>query len=803
MSKNIRPKGRVGRFVRRTVLVLSALSALAAGGIYLLLRASLPTPEGRFTLTGLSAPVKVETDAQGVPAISAQSREDAFLALGFVTARDRLFQMDLLRRQAAGRLAEILGPSLISTDRLQRVAGFEQVAHAARQRLPHDQQAVLQAFTDGVNQALAGQSILPFEFLLLGYKPEPWRAEDSLLVVLGMEENLGWTGESEHMASVMEAALPASVYAFFSPTLDHYTDRLLNGPLSRMASPAIPGKELAALLGQAPAEERRAEGILDTPLPKGSNGWVVGRSKTWDGRAILANDMHLALRVPNIWYQAEIRYGDVTVRGVTLPGVPLVVAGSNGKVAWGFTNIEGDFVDLVSLETDPGDPGRYRTPQGFVPFGERLEILHVRGGADQTLKVLTTLWGPVMPDPLLGRQVAVRWTALDPEATDLTLMDLDQVSDVHAAQALFNRAGGPPLNALAADSQGNIGWTYSGKIPLRFGFDGSVSRSWADGTRGWKGYIPPQELPRVVNPPSGFIANANQRMLGKDYPYVIGHDFDHGHRAHRISERLAETGKMTERDMFALQLDTRAEFYRYYQRLALSLPGQGNDAEQDARLALEAWDGAAERESEGFALLVEFRRLLLEEIVAPYMAPCRTLDSKFRLHRAAIDEPLQQILNARLPELLPHRERYRDWDTFLHELLMQAQHNVSAHHKSPERLVWGEVNRVAIAHPFSSALPWLKAWLDMPAEPVSGCPECVRAYSASHGASERLVVSPGHESGGFLHMPGGQSGHPLSPHYRSQHGAWVEGKVLPFATGRPFHRLELLPPGQAGTGEES
>ncbi|CAG0956307.1 penicillin amidase [Myxococcaceae bacterium] len=781
-------------------------ASLAGAGCLGLLRASLPAQEGAHRLPGLAARVEVGFDGHGIPAIAAASRTDAFHALGFVTTRERLFQMDLLRRQMAGRLAEVLGEDLVESDRRHRTLGFEQVAGAILKRLPADQRAVLESYAAGVNQAMDSLPAFPFEFWLLGYRPSAWRPEDSLLVVLAMEEDLGWTGDSERMATVMEAALPQKARDFFSPAMDRYTDRLLNG--ASHTPPPIPKAELSALLEGATGAY--AGLATDGPPPKGSNGWVVGPSKTWDGRAMLANDMHLSLRVPNIWYQAQLGYGDVRLTGLTLPGIPLVVAGSNGAVAWGFTNIEGDFVDLVAVETDPGDAGRYRTPEGFARFGERVETVRVKGGADQTFTVRTTVWGPVLSEPLLGRQVAVRWTALDAEATDLGLLDLDAAHDVAAAQAVFNRAGGPPLNALAADSQGNIGWTYVGKIPKRFGLDGSASRSWADGARGWDGYVPPKALPRVVNPPAGFIVNANQRMLGGGYPYVVGHDFANGHRAYRITERLAAGKNLNERDMLALQLDTRAEFYRFYQRLALSLPA-GGQAQEGWRRALESWDGSAERESTGLALLVEFRRLLLDEVVAPYMAPCRSLDAGFRFHKATIDGPLQQLLEEKPPELLPHKERYPDWDALLRELLARAERSVMTGQATeqvggppPERLGWGAANRVSIAHPFSAAMPVLGAFLDMPAEPVAGCPHCVRVYApgqpgqSAHGASERLVVAPGHESNGFLHMPGGQSGHPLSPHYGDQQPAWLEGRSLPFGAGPALHRLELSPAAAAG-----
>lgn len=773
--------------MRLRVAIVIGCVALATGAacVGLALRASLPDYDGSVQSAHVSAPASAEFDSAGIVRISAHTRADAFFTLGFVTARERLFQMDLARRQMAGRLAEVFGEGLAESDRWHRTMDFADVARRIWQGLPHDQQAVLQAYADGVNEGIASLAVRPAEFLLLGYKPAQWRPEDSLLVILGIEEALGWSGDIERMATVTASALPPSVYQFLTPSTDRYTDRLLG--LSK-PKPNLPIAELAALLGKS-KREKHAGLVADAPPPIGSNAWVVGPGKTSGGRAILANDMHLELRVPNVWYRAELAYGDVHIGGLTLPGVPLVVSGSNGQVAWGFTNIGGDFVDLVALELDADDPSRYRTPQGFVSFGERAETVNIKGAeTPQTLKVRTTIWGPVLPQPVAGHWVAVRWTALDPKATDLALLHLDEAKTVAAALDIFNTAGGPPLNALAADGLGNIGWTLMGRLPKRFGLDGSVSLSWADGAKGWDGYIPPAKLPRRVNPKEGYIVSANQRMVG-DYGYPIGSQFPNGFRAHRIAERLAAMQGISERDMLALQLDTRVEFYRYYQRLALSLLEPGDDR---LRGDLEAWDGSAQTGSRGLATLLEFRRLLLDAVLSPFLQDCLRLAPDFHFSWLEIDEPLQSLLEARPPELLPDPEHHRDWRHFLHDVLTQAGRNVAARSTSGADS-WGDSNKVAIAHPFSAALPFLQAWLDMPAVPVAGCPICVRVWQPGIGASERLAVAPGHERSGILHMPGGQSGHPLSPHYHDQQPAWVDGTALPFLAGPAAHRLEFLP----------
>jgi penicillin amidase len=761
-----------------------AISA-AMGGGYFMLAGSLPRWPGQVALPGLTAPTQTALDAQGIPRITAQNREDAFRVLGYATARDRLFQMDLLRRNAAGRLAEVLGEAVLEVDIQHRRLGFAQVAEEAWARLPAEQRAVLTAYAAGVNAGARSLSVRPPELLALGYEFAPWRPEDSLLVVLAMAETLTWSVPEERMATVMAAALPPPLYGFLLPAVDQYTQRLSGQPPA--APPALPLAALSSTLRENRASGSRAGWVADPPPPRGSNGWVVGPAKARGGRALPANDMHLGLGVPNLWYRAELRYGATELTGFTLPGVPLLIAGSNGRIAWGYTSTHGDFADLVMLEMDPADASRYRTPQGYVRFGERVETIPVRGAAAHVLKVQETQWGPVLPEAVLGKPAALRWTALDPAATDLGLLAVAEASDVPAALAAFNRAGGPPLNALVADSGGHIGWTVSGRVPKRHGLDGLVSQSWADGSRGWAGYLSPAELPRRIDPPEGFIVNANQRMgLDLAEPHPVGNAFDNGHRAHRIAERLAGLRDADERDMLGLQLDTRAGMHRFYQDLALGLLRDDHPDEQRLKRLLERWDGHAEPDSIGFALLDAFRQRLLDAVVAPYLTRCRQLDPAFAYQWAAADDPLRQLLAAKPAELLPDPEHYRNWDDWLRAILLQE-----ADRAAP---IWGDANRVAIAHPLSAALPAALAdWLDMPKRAVAGCSECVRAYRDSGGASERLVVAPGHEETGIFHMPGGQSGHPMSPHYRDQQAAWVAGEATPLKAGPAVRRVEFVP----------
>ncbi|WP_437334476.1 penicillin acylase family protein [Sorangium sp. So ce394] len=781
-------------------LHLSALLSLAiagcAEGNQADVRAPAPRAGSATTVPGLEGAATIAYDGLGIPAIRAASRLDALRALGVATARDRLFQLDLLRRSSGGRLAEVLGRDLLEADTRQRLYGFPQAARAILARLPASQRAALDAYAEGVNAYLRSAETLPVELQQLGYRPEPWRPEDSVLVVLGMFNALSVTEDAERTRTVLTRTLPKRVTAFLFEDTDPYTKALLGAHAP--ATPPLPGEELRALVAES-RERAWAAAVLSDDAgeaPVGSNGWAVAGQRTRDGRAILANDMHLELGVPNIFYRAELRYEGREIAGVVLPGVPMVIAGTNGHVAWGMTNLDGDAMDLVQIETHPERPGEYRTPTGWKRFDVAQETIAVRGEPDVAVTVRGTIWGRVAPRPLLGAEVAVRWTALDPEGVDLGLLEMDRARSIEEAAAVMNAAGGPGCNVLLADRRGRVAWTVTGRVPRRRGFDGSVSVSWADGRAGWDGYVPPAALPRVVDPPSGFVVNANHRMpLGEGAP-ALGRDYANGYRAYRITERLREARPVTEADLFALQLDTEARFFDVYRDLALrALDGAAlsrRPALAEARRAIAAWDGRADVSGVGLPLLMRFRRALADAVFAAWLGAGRAAEPTLSLALPDIDTPLQRALGERSPDLVPAPEG--GWDAFVLAALEKAVTALHEEHggRLVDQIPWGAVSRVRIAHPLGRA-PELAARLNMPDEPLPGCGFCVRLATRTLGASERLVVAPGHEPDGILHMPAGQSGDPLSPHYRDQQRAWVDGRPLPLLSGPAARTLTLVP----------
>ncbi|HCU25435.1 MAG TPA: penicillin acylase family protein [Deltaproteobacteria bacterium] len=792
------------RMVKTALILFSILLLLVAGGLLFLygkLQSSLPVLEGERIIATLDSPVTVSSDRFGISTIRAASRFDAFRALGYVTARDRLFQMDMMRRAASGRLSEVIGKLALKIDVEHRVMGFNRVASKIAQALPEEQRKALSAYAEGVNAFIQQMETPPIEFILLGYRPAPWAIEDSVLVYLNIFEDLYGHSDSERMMTVMKKTLPPEVVEFLTPDTSVYAVPLMGGDESFRPIRPIPAAALSAIRKLPPEKNHKEAQLLETKdVFPGSNQWAVGGSRTPDGRAILANDMHLGLRLPNIWYRASLQYeGGTEISGVTLPGTPPIIIGSNGQVAWGFTVLMADILDLVKLEINPENPAEYKTPEGWKPFELIQEAIQVRWGKDAVIEVRGTIWGPVLETKVAGEPVALHWSVLESGEIDMGLLAMDGVENLEEGMGVLNRFRGPPLNALIADKEGKIAWTATGRIPIRKGFDGTSSESWADGSKAWIGYIPPDQLPRVVNPPSGFLVTANNRTLGKDYPYPIGYDFAVGYRAYRIHERLQAIERTTEPQMFSLQLDTTSHFFDFYRDLALRLLTEKTVHENplllQAKQAIEAWDGRADTESRGFGLLVRFRQILDKDVFDPFLTSCREADAAFSYVWHNRETPLRAMLSAEIPETNPDPEHYPNWDAFLLGKLTQAVNEIKEEYrgKAIEQLSWGDMNRAHIVEPLFGEIPLFGRLFKMPEDPLSGCLFCVRVSASSYGASERMVVSPGHDESGILHMPAGQSGHPLSPHYRDQHPYWVQGKPLPFLPGKAIHTLILKP----------
>jgi penicillin G amidase len=791
-------------------LVVLAILLAAAGGFWLRSRltASLPRTTGEVRAGGLGAAVQIDRDALGVPTVAAASRLDAALALGFLHAQERFFQMDLMRRSAAGELAELVGPAALPTDRDHRVHRGRALAESCLLRASPQERALVAAYTRGVNAGLAALAGPPPEYLLLRTAPAPWREADSYLAVLAMFFNLNDShATTEAMLGDLQARLPRPLYEFIEPIGTEW-----DAPLAGAAytTPPIPGPDVLDLRqGPVPPAPRRPPRAADLDAAQsfaaatGSNNWAVSGAHTADGGALLANDMHLGLSLPNVWYRAVLRWRDAggaqrQLAGVTLPGTPGVAVGSNGHVAWGFTNSYGDWTDLIDLELDPKDPDVYMTPAGPRHFLHQHERIAVKGRPDQDLDVLATIWGPVI-ERTVGHRRALAWTAHHPEALNLSLAALEDATTVAQAIEAAHGAGIPPQNFTVVDDHGHIGWTIIGKIPRRVGFDGRTPTSWADGRHSWNGWVSSAEVPQVVDPPSGRIWTANARTMDGQPLALLGNSgYDLGARAQQIRDDLLRLEGATPRDLLAIQLDDRAVLMARWRTLLLGvLTPQAVQADPHRatlrRVVGGDWDGRASIASVGYRAVRAFRG----QVALHTFASLTGLGSGERGAQALrlskqFEGPLWRLVSERPPHLLARR--YATWDA---ALLAAADATIAqAGAKGLDGHPWGERNALAMRHPLSRVLPFLSGVLDVPAHWMPGDTDMPRVQGPSFGASERLVVSPGREAQGLFEMPGGESGHFLSPHYRDGEAAWERGLPTPLLPGATVATLRLVPPGR-------
>jgi penicillin G amidase len=805
-------KRRVLPFAGAAVVLLGMTAA--GGGFYVQrqLQNSLPLTSGSAVLAGLRAPVTVDRDELGIPTIRAASRADAARALGFVHAQDRFFQMDLQRRQAAGELSALAGRRALELDRATRVHRFRHVSRQALARTAPDYRAILEAYADGVNAGLAALAAPPIEYHVLRVTPEPWKPEDSILTLLAMFNTLqGRQAQFELTFGALRDAFPPAMYAFLTARGSEWDAPITGG---RFARPDVPSAAVFNLrerlqahrdLGASATADSAGALSPEEAAGIGSNNWAVAGTHTVSGAALVANDMHLAIGVPNIWYRAVMAIPDplstgqgMRLAGVTLPGMPNLVVGSNGHVAWGFTNTGGDWSDLIVLERDPQNVERYLSPEGPRAITRLEEVIAVAADVPDTLVLRTTHWGPIIGTDHAGRDIVQRWVAHDPQLLASDITTPERARSVDEALHVVAGIGIPAQNFVVGDAQGNIGWTIAGPIPRRVGIDGSFPTSWADGTRGWQGYLTPAEFPRIVNPPSGRIWTANSAVVEGEMLAAIGEGgYADGIRARIIRDRLLALPHATPADMLSVQLDNSALFHERWRDLLLKTlsPATTQNAPLRAefrQLVETTWTGRADSASVAYRLVRTFRSTVSRLVYGSVNAFVRRAARDFDFARANRAEgPLWQIVTTRPMHLLD--PRFASWDTLLVSAVDESITELTASGAALRDQTWGAANRAIITHPLGTSIPLVGRWVNMPEDPLPGDIYTPRAHSPRAGPSERMAVEPGREEEGILHMPTGQSGHPLSPHRQDQHRAWLEGSPLPFLPGPSRTTLTLTP----------
>jgi len=815
------------RWIRRIAFALIVIVVIALAIGWRLLAGSRPQADGTVTVQGLSAPATVARDIDGIPTITAQNRRDLARTLGYLHGQERFFQMDLQRRDAAGELAALVGSAALPRDENHRMHRFRALAERVLASLPTPQRKLMDAYTQGVNAGLAHLPVRPWEYLLLGAKPQPWTDADSILTIDAMFFDLNQDGGNARELNIarLRAVLPKSLVDFLLAPSPRWEAPMLGDPSQAVPVPTATVLDLRALPIQDIALARGARAVALSSAANtgvGSNGFAVAGALT-GGAALLANDPHLHLRVPNIWYRARLRYPDpadpkrtIDLNGVTLPGAPAMVIGSNGHIAWGFTNAEGDWMDWVRVIRNPHDPSQYRTPGGWARIIKHEESIQVKGAPDAHLTVEETIWGPIMAKAPDGTPLTLAWTAQDLRAVNLNLIHLETATTVDQALAIAPTMGIPPQNLVVADASGNIGWSIAGSvIPIRTGFDPSIPADWSEPGTGWTGYATPAQDPRIENPADSRIWSANQRMVFGNPLQLLGDGgYDQGARAQQIRDDLRARSHFIPRDMLEIQLDDRALFLARWQKLLLSVldashcnqadPGPSNvpvpagTRASCTRLAalktfVAKWQARAAADSVGYRIVRMFRNQVRENVLAPFTARATAKWKDFEWPTPQVGEYAVWTLVTQQPAWLLD-SKYQDWNALLSDSASQVADALAALPGPLAEKTWGRHNTARIDNPLSVALPgWLARFFDMPHDELPGDNDIPRVLHPSFGASMRMDVQPGNEAHGILETPAGQSDNPLSPWFGKGHAAWLQGKPAPLLPGPAKYHLTLQP----------
>ena len=826
------PASRRSTGLRIFLWLLLIVILLASGVIayaYFIARAALPQLDGSIKVNGLSAAVKVTRDSHGVPAIEAATLDDLFFAQGYVTAQDRLWQMDVMRRFGSGELSEILGEDTLKIDREQRILGLRAAARKSLQMASTRDRSYFEAYARGVNAFIESHGNgLPLEFRILKYRPKPWQAEDSIVIANQMVKDLNYyylpdVFAREKILAKLGPELTSDLYVNRSwhdrpPTVmreeinDHTNEQQNQGDSDDDDDDDdSPDNAVTRQRGAAEIWAQHAPEAVN-----GSNDWVVSGAHTVTGKPLLSNDMHLGHQMPNLWYEAHLKLvnrlvnqagnpaGNLDVAGVTLPGMPYVIVGHNQRIAWGFTNV-GPTVADAFIETFNGQ-GAYQTPQGWQQPDHREEVIHVKGKPDVTVDVKITRHGPVITELIPGesRQIALRWTLYD--GLHMPFFDVDSAQNWEEFRKAFSQLDAPGQNVVYADVDGNIGYQTTGHIPIRAAGDGSLPASGADDAHEWTGYIPFDKLPTIYNPASGVIATANGRITPDGYPNSISTEWEAPWRTERIYHVLESGRKFSATDMLALENDVHSENDLFAAERFVYAVDHASKPSARARQAADLmrnWDGRMLSSSTAATIAVrsarELTRLLLEPRLGP--APGGGNQQEGTLNWKTYSWEMRTVWLQNVILHQPRRwlpEKYPNYD----ELLAAAVEAAVNSPEAPKDLAawhWGAVNAVDIEHPVLGKIPLLRRWSAPGVREQSGSGYTVKAVTRSHGPSERFTANLADLDQSTLNTVTGQGGNFLSPYYMDQWKAWYEGSTftLPFTSqavdASGAHRLVMEP----------
>ena len=789
-------------------LVLVAILAVAAifiGALWLRhsMQESLPQLDGQVRLPGLSAAVTVRRDQHGVAQIQASSLDDLFMAQGYVTAQDRLWQMDMARRFASGNTASILGPAYVKHDRMQRTLLMRQTAEHIVADLGDSSRRYLNDYARGVNAYInTHQNNLPAEFRLLMYKPRQWKPVDSALIMLDMVQLLDTRWDLKLDRERVEARLGPTLAAQLYPVgswRDHPPTQLppdlaspsnwvplapLDSTQTRLTRPSV--HDLLQLRKLVDGFRIRCPGCVP-----GSNEWVVSGAHTASGKPILSNDMHLPYQLPGIWYEAGLEAPGFHAAGLTIPGIPFVIAGHNDHIAWGFTAMYADMQDLYAEQTNA--QGQYRAPDGsWHPILHHRETIRVRGGVNQTIDVASTDHGPIIT-PLIpheSRTIALRWSIYDVPQDNIPLFALDTATDWPSFRAALSRWTSPSLNVVYADDQGHIAYQAIGQIPNRP--NGLMDVPITDSNHEWQGYIPFDQLPSTLDPPTGILATANANITPKGFPYGISDDWADPYRNERIWKWLAGKNNLTAADMLKLQTDVySAVDQELAQRFAYAIDhaSSTNHRLRTAANILRTWQGHVTANSPAAAIVDAAKTAFWPMILEP------KLGKAWRLYRW--DErgfAQEQLITNTPPGWLP--PGYKTWDDFLAAVVNRGLRNAPI---NLHNWTYGDAHTIQIEHPLFGRLPWFRDWTGVGPRPMPGDTTTVLQSGHGFGPSQRFTIDWANPDAATENIVLGQSGDPLSPYYRDQWPFWYHGRTFTLPLGdavvqsQTAHTLTLTP----------
>lgn len=801
------------RILRAALAAIILLVAILTLSGWWMLRRSLPQLDGTVALPALRAPVEVERDALGVPHIRAQSLDDLLVAQGYVTAQDRLWQMDLLRRVAAGELSEIFGGITVDHDVENRTLGFAQAADASIAAMAADRRAMLEAYARGVNAYINERAdLLPPEFVALRYKPRPWSPRDTLLIAANLYKDLtGFWKDEILRGEVTQAVGQELANDLYAATADSCWDHPLVGLDSIPANTECtasraprPRAMLPAPLTTAPSipwsTELASLSALDDGFrgAGGSNNWVVAGSRTHSGRPMLENDTHLGFVAPSIWYLVHLTAPGWNVKGYALPGGPLVVIGHNERIAWGFTNNFADVLDVYAESFNPQNPLEYRVNGQWQRAATRHEVIHIRGAADRSVDVVLTRHGPVIErNGLTG--YAIRWTATDPGGLGANYFLLGAAKNWDEFRAVLHDSPGPAQNALYADVDGHIGYIVSALVPTRRQPTGGIPVPGDTDDHEWTGYIPREELPQLFDPPDGLIATANARVTGPSYRWHLTDNWMAPYRVARIYDLLSDRKELRPEDFIQVSTDIytypHVLLARQLAKAAINVhPADPRTGEMLQSIA--SWDGRARTDSVNMTFLEFTRRAVLYNLLQPHLGGNV---ERYEWMRAGVF--LEMVLRDRPARWLP--PAFHTYDELLissADLAIRRLAEASGTSDS-QRWQWGEFNVLRMFHPMGRA-GLLRRALSIGPVPISGSLFSVKQIASTYGPSMRFVADLSNFDDSLMNVTLGQSGQFLSPNYKDQFDAWYQGYGIPSkfsdAAEKPLavHHLQLLPVSQ-------